>query len=1712
MEAKVFNNRYEIQQKIEHSENSCLFLAYDTLRSIDSYLKIFFLPDIEKQLYWNQLSVYYTHSFTWLEKLQYPGVHLVTDFDRVVLSEENGLLPLEEKKQACYFATEKIKEEAPLILQEMETEELIQVILKLIVPLSSLHGKGLFHYSLSPYTITYCKENKRVGLVEAGVVPPGHSFFSPTVYTAPEVIYGFEHDFRCDIFSLGVTLYQLMGGKWENGVLAPCGLKDFEEPIARVLSRCLAPLPQDRFHSLGEFAQELSSIHSKKVSIPLGENTTFLKSEFVDHWKINDKIKLALEKFSEEKSSSSLGGYFIEGNAGEGKSKLLSQISLLSHHQKINCIACSTVSPLAFPLSPFETILDKLAVDNFLVTDIPKETPPFHLDYSQNELYLQTREKIAESIIRTTRTSPLVLLLDDIHLLHPLALDVLEYLLKALLDESNSDVSLFLVFTYQPVKSSRHPLKKLLDRYWDTPDWKEKFSWVSLSPFGKEEVGKVVSANLGMSYTPEMFALQLEKWSQGNPLHIQIILRQMIDRGNLYKEKGEWCIDGGLEDKVFHKNLENSIPSYLETINPLCQKILQLLSLSDTALPLTALFASLDIPGEQIISAIFYLHSSGLITFTFHLRLKFTSSSVKSYVQADIAEEKRKIFALSLAGGIESSNFNSYTSFLLSRLYKKAQDEVKMMQSLDKALSKAIQLGLLRKASELVEEYRKLGEKPEIPPENHLYLAELEYYLKKYKASFSLFQNIRKEEPRDSLLSLLRLCAIYTKQGAFDEAEKYREQAWRKIEKGSDFLLEALYYSIYAQLRHRQEKMESSNSYREKGLECILEHYPKLENKAKAITLYQQIIKNSMVWEKASSLAPFTKRGIEIAQKINQVGAGANLMQMYATLKRQSGDYSEALDYFQRSLLLFEQLQLPYAVVLASLDMGQLYLLLGCFDKYLPLVEKADVLAHRNQLPALQAEVYYSRGKFFLQKGEREEAFDHFEKALGLYQKYELKDRLAFTLGDLSSAYLEEDLHQAKIYWEKGEKIQQELNYPHLQSYLALIRIQIAFREGDTGVEIEQLLENTIKYVEQRGEKGFLWQLYFQKASLLQKRGEDVALPLEEFRRSYELAQSCLDGLSEDIQKNFWKMFEPQRLQESLKNINTEFSMSVSHHSKTLAAIPENFEKTLMDYQEEMDISHLNALREENLNLVKLLDINQKLLGEHHLPNLLELIIDTAIELTNAERGFIILTDEELTKQGNKKEFEVARNFEKEAIDNPQLEISHSITEKVVRTGIPILASDAIEDGRFDGYRSVNELKLHSVLAVPLINKGQTIGAVYIDNRFQKAVFSQKEKNLLEAFATQATLAIENTRLLEENKRKQTEIKGLNQDLASANTKLEKKVENQKEELKEVKYILSQKQENLQNKYNQSNIIGKSAPMLDLFRILDKVSDRNIPIFIHGESGTGKELVARAIHYNSLRQKHNFMSENCASFVDSLGANELFGHVKGAYTGADSDKKGLFEWADKGTLFLDEVGDMSPTMQANLLRVLETNRVRRVGGKEDIPVDVRIVSASNKDLKKLVEESEFREDLFFRLKVVQIDLPPLRDRKEDIPLLVDHFLREFTQENETPVNSVDKKAMQLLSDYSWPGNIRELRNIMYYALSIYEVETLTADHFKEISETAEKKIIDLFNEELSVDDYARNFVLAKQEKYNDVQLAKILGFSRKTLWEKRKKWGISKNG
>jgi len=474
----------------------------------------------------------------------------------------------------------------------------------------------------------------------------------------------------------------------------------------------------------------------------------------------------------------------------------------------------------------------------------------------------------------------------------------------------------------------------------------------------------------------------------------------------------------------------------------------------------------------------------------------------------------------------------------------------------------------------------------------------------------------------------------------------------------------------------------------------------------------------------------------------------------------------------------------------------------------------------------------------------------------------------------------------------------------------------------------------------------------------------------------------------------------------------------VEEHGDTLALNTEFFLEPDPADSSEMDDSRLQGEREI---FIRLLELSRDLCSILITEELYEVILQNVIEISGAERGFLIVEeDEELVVAAS-------RNIDRDVIRRAHLQVSQSITRRVLDSGDPVLTGEARKDERFSSSASIANLRLESVLCVPLRIRGKVHGAIYVDNRFEKDTFLPGTLRFVSFLADQASIFIENARLFEELSQKQQSHQDARQQVEELNRELQELLLARDVEPEQARELMK-KGARPDFRHSYDRIVTRSPAMLAVFELLDRVIHTEMPVLILGESGTGKDLIAQAIHQGSERAVAPFVSQNCAAIPANLLESEFFGHVKGAFTGAHRDKKGLFELADGGTLFLDEIGDMSPDLQAKLLRVIEDSEIRPVGSRDTIKVDVRIVSATNQNIEEQVRSGGFREDLYYRLNVFTVKLPPLRDRREDIPLLVDFFIDRACSRlsRERPV--LDPRTLYALYHSPWPGNVRQLEN------------------------------------------------------------------------------------
>ena len=448
---------------------------------------------------------------------------------------------------------------------------------------------------------------------------------------------------------------------------------------------------------------------------------------------------------------------------------------------------------------------------------------------------------------------------------------------------------------------------------------------------------------------------------------------------------------------------------------------------------------------------------------------------------------------------------------------------------------------------------------------------------------------------------------------------------------------------------------------------------------------------------------------------------------------------------------------------------------------------------------------------------------------------------------------------------------------------------------------------------------------------------------------------------------------------------------------RTCAAMPADYRAFFRQFYRELwEVRAMHSFNSD-FRLDSILEWVRELTGELELQELSAKILARLLEFSGMERGFLIL------KEGERLSILQSHQIRPEDFGPHGREaLSWSLTRQALESGKPLITINAQHDEKIPLARSVQALDLRGVAVLPFRFRGQTLGAIYLDSH-RPGEAALNDLAYLEGLADILGLAVHNA------------------------TRYEKTVQ----DLEQVQRALEKSQEALQLKYQYKNLIGRAPATRAFLQRVDRVTEVRATVLILGESGVGKELIARAIHYNGPLKKGPFIATNCGAIPENLVESELFGHERGSFTGAMQSHAGLFEQANRGTLFLDEIGEMSLPVQAKLLRVLQDGEVRRVGGNADRKVQVRVIAATHRNLRDEVKAGRFREDLFYRLSVAEVTIAPLRERQEDIPLLADHFLEKFAQQNQSPKKSLDAKVLSALTRYGWPGNVRELENLIY---------------------------------------------------------------------------------
>jgi transcriptional regulator with GAF, ATPase, and Fis domain len=757
------------------------------------------------------------------------------------------------------------------------------------------------------------------------------------------------------------------------------------------------------------------------------------------------------------------------------------------------------------------------------------------------------------------------------------------------------------------------------------------------------------------------------------------------------------------------------------------------------------------------------------------------------------------------------------------------------------------------------------------------------------------------------------------------------------------------------------------------------------------------------------------------------------------TAYHRQGRLGIAREYYARGVRLAQPTTRASTRALLYANQANIEQALGRLGEARASLDQAWEVASEHELGSVLVLCYSMQGEIYLADGELESALESYQAPL---EDESLPvssfSRAELLLHSSEACLLIEDLSHSQQLLDEARTLIEHDELTGLEGYHGMLWARLQWEEGSS-VGVMAGIELFRRSLMQTAEAGnhklvlrqspSLWALLEQEG--LQELKEEVFEIVAKSRNAIAM------GLTRELREDFFSQLPAFSLDVADAPESDARSRSVRRASKPGRAEQDarGIWRSRRRQPSEAGASGANAIIER---FYRMLSLNEVILQSDDLGRLAPKALEIALSLSGAERGFVLLRDSQGLGDGERDEFEVvaSRDLRGRPIPTPHLEVSMTVAEEAASTGQTVVTVNAQDDQRFEAALSVVDLNLTSVLCVPIRNSRGLLGALYLDHRFQPGIFEGEITRMMEAFGHQLALAVTNVRRLDELDRERRRLEEATEQLDELLSEREIMLG----ELRERCEVLSDEVERqrLASPMRSSfeHIAFASRTMEDVLVQVERVAKSDIPLVITGESGVGKELIAEAVHQASPRSTGPFVAFNCGAVSETLMESEMFGHKKGAFTGAEADREGFFQAADGGTIFLDEVGEMPLSMQVKLLRVLQERKVRRVGTTRADAIDVRVVCATNRSLEEMVDDGSFREDLYYRLAAFVIEVPPLRERREDIPLIARKLLDRIAGEAGGEKVTLEAEAARLLSQAHWQGNVRELENTLRAACAL----------------------------------------------------------------------------
>ncbi|MES1242430.1 MAG: sigma 54-interacting transcriptional regulator [Acidobacteriota bacterium] len=1613
--------------------------------------------------------------------------------------------------------------------------------------LAHIHRQGVVHMDVKPANLGVAagaSGELRLKILDFGLAhevrgPLDRRIRGTLAYTAPEVLLQDAYDHRADLYSLGLTLFELA-----TGVLPSAGRDDMDairfhlegelpDPLkvrpdmppelARILRRLLQRDPADRYASAGRLLVDLAQAAGRPIgpgdmaALSFSEGKV-LASRLVGRDEVLGRLRAALASTAEGHG----GAVLIEGREGIGKSRLLREFRLLASIEgaRVSRPALGETAEHAQPLSP---VLDALRSLGLEVKTSGAEARPGESDPRERYRLYQEISRLLSERVRTG--PPVVLLVDDLHLAGREGEELLTYL--------GDDLRATRVLVVATRRPGEGPPKE--------PDPNAPVQAFELLPLDRAATAQLVGASLGTTSLPASFYGWIYDHTHGLPAEVQQTLRQLVEDQVLQYRDGEWkpslgalarwaSSPEGREGQGWRRFTALPAPE---------REVLEATAVAAEPFPLALLAALLGEDPQAVYERLAVLVAQGYLE-------RLQESGGARYQIA------RQPFRQTLYSTLEPER------------------RTELHRRLAELLETRLRQGETGLVTAVAEHFWRGGEHARSLP-YLLWSAEEATGVYAYAQAAALYARAAEaagEAGDDEMLSqsLAAQAEALTSAGSFSRALKVyhelqrRPDASRETAAGRTFAarlelrrgrLHARLGEHEAALARHEEGLRLLEGLRQPDLEIDLLH-------GKALALRDLGDGEGAFAAARSALARAGAEGLDRQR--------ANLLNTLGNLDVARGDLRRAERLIRRGLRAAETVGEELLGLRLRNNLGNILWKTGRYDLARDLYSRNLAFYDRTndiwgQLFALNnlAVLECSRGNWMA-------ARDPFTRSIDLTRRLGARDNEAgqrLNLGEVEEIL--GNWPRAQRHYERALKIL-EGTPEHPDRFAVLAQLASLERKRGRGAEAERRALEALSGADRVGDPDLLAHCYFQ-LGLIEKDRDNLEVSGAHLNRALELArqagigqvlarahvfladQALRDGDLDAAQRHAaearWRVEETGDRFTLAELLVAEARLASAHddvegaerlfaegvrlfeeletpyeHARSLyewglrtwnvdtalrrlRRALSGFERLGAETESRRAAGALDRIREHQRfssgrgSSTVLAEVGKVINSSLDLQEVLAKTMDLVLERLGAERGMIVLMDR-LTRD---LEVAVARNLDREDAEEGK-KLSESVVRRVIETREPVLALDALTDSRFAGSESIVARHILSILCVPLAIRERMAGAIYVDHRESRHLFNQADLEFLMAFGDQAAIAIENARLYSELDVSRQRLKEENESLRNE--------------------ILST--------HSLGSMIGKSRSIVGLRQMIEKVAQSSSTVLIRGESGTGKGLVARIVHSISPRRQAPFIHFNCAALPETLVESELFGHEKGSFTGATGQKPGRFELANHGTIFLDEIGKVSMSVQSKLLRVVEEKEFERVGGTRTLQSDVRVIAATNLDIEEAIGRNEFREDLYYRLNILPIVLPALRQRKEDIPYLVQHFLAKVSRDQGRPAKELDPAVLDLFYAYDWPGNVRELEAAIHRAFVLSASDVLGLEDFGWIALHVKGsaavampadapgllptvRLADGGYEE-ALERYDRQLIAAglAQTHGRIREAARLLDIARNTLRAKMKRYGLTGSG